>query len=149
MAEPAAPLKSPEPSTALRLWWALGKLRCPACGEGKLYSGWFAMNETCPSCGARFFRWEGSWTGPTVMGYTTGALVAAAAGLAIHSVRGLQDGDQWFFIVAAIIGALAPFHRTKAAWVWTLHRTGWVFRDGDHGTIKGRSSGSAPPLKRA
>ena len=94
MTAPNEPMKSPEPSSALRLWWALGKLRCPACGEGKLYTGWFDMHETCPSCGARIMRWEGSWTGPTVMGYTTGALVATAAGLGIHSARGRQDGDQ-------------------------------------------------------
>lgn len=29
-----------------------GRLRCPACGEGKLMSGYLSVNDACPSCGA-------------------------------------------------------------------------------------------------
>lgn len=38
-------------------------LRCPYCGEGKLFRKWFSMYERCPVCGFRFEREEGYWTG--------------------------------------------------------------------------------------
>jgi uncharacterized protein (DUF983 family) len=35
------------------LWRALRR-RCPRCGSGGLFRGWFQMVETCPGCGCRF-----------------------------------------------------------------------------------------------
>lgn len=37
--------------------------RCPLCGTGGLFRGWFRMAETCPGCGLRFVREAGAWTG--------------------------------------------------------------------------------------
>jgi uncharacterized protein (DUF983 family) len=37
--------------------------RCPRCGTGKLFSGWFRMVERCPRCGMRFSREEGFFIG--------------------------------------------------------------------------------------
>ncbi|MFN8651801.1 MAG: DUF983 domain-containing protein [Gemmatimonadales bacterium] len=40
--------------------------RCPVCGEGPLFRGWFTMKDHCPGCGIRTRRGED--------GYTLGAL---------------------------------------------------------------------------
>jgi uncharacterized protein (DUF983 family) len=40
--------------------------RCPVCGGGPMFSGWFRMKDHCPSCGLRTRRGED--------GYTLGAL---------------------------------------------------------------------------
>jgi uncharacterized protein (DUF983 family) len=40
--------------------------RCPICGGGPLFAGWFRMKDHCPSCGMRTRRGED--------GYTLGAL---------------------------------------------------------------------------
>ena len=40
--------------------------RCPVCGGGPMFTGWFRMKEHCPSCGIRMRRGED--------GYTLGAL---------------------------------------------------------------------------
>lgn len=40
--------------------------RCPVCGGGPLFSGWFRMKDHCPRCGIRMRRGED--------GYTLGAL---------------------------------------------------------------------------
>jgi uncharacterized protein (DUF983 family) len=40
--------------------------RCPVCGHGPLFEGWFRMKDHCPSCGIRTRRGED--------GYTLGAL---------------------------------------------------------------------------
>lgn len=45
---------------------ALGRgltLRCPRCGSGGLFNGWFRMVPECPRCRLRFEREPGYWTG--------------------------------------------------------------------------------------
>ncbi len=48
--------------TGKLLWRAL-LLRCPRCGEGKLYRRGYTMFHACSSCGWVFEREEGYWTG--------------------------------------------------------------------------------------
>ncbi|MGH8991950.1 MAG: DUF983 domain-containing protein [Acidimicrobiia bacterium] len=44
---------SPHPSTGTMLWRGLRR-RCPSCGGGKLFRGYFNMVPECPRCGHRF-----------------------------------------------------------------------------------------------
>jgi uncharacterized protein (DUF983 family) len=37
--------------------------RCPRCGAGGLFQGWFRLAERCPRCGMRFSREEGFFVG--------------------------------------------------------------------------------------
>lgn len=37
--------------------------RCPRCGGGHLYHGWFRMKERCPTCGMQFEREPGFFIG--------------------------------------------------------------------------------------
>lgn len=37
--------------------------RCPACGSGHLFTGYFNLVERCPGCGLRLHRHEGQMTG--------------------------------------------------------------------------------------
>ena len=57
------------------------RLRCPRCGEGRLFGGLVRMNDSCSTCGASFRREQGFYlgsiyinSGATVIG--TGALYA-------------------------------------------------------------------------
>ncbi|MES1991260.1 MAG: DUF983 domain-containing protein [Pseudomonadota bacterium] len=34
------------------------KLRCPKCGEGKLFRKYLKVNDTCPNCGEELFHHE-------------------------------------------------------------------------------------------
>ena len=43
--------------------------RCPRCLQGRVFSGWFAMNARCPQCGLRFAREPGYFLGATVAAY--------------------------------------------------------------------------------
>ena len=43
--------------------------RCPWCGQGKLFSRWLTMPETCPRCGLRFEREEGAFLGSLSLNY--------------------------------------------------------------------------------
>lgn len=62
MPDPIIPSMPPKPTMFRR---ALGR-RCPVCGGGPLFRGWFRMRDHCPSCGIRTRRGED--------GYTLGAL---------------------------------------------------------------------------
>ena len=57
------------------------RLRCPRCGEGRLFRGLFQMNESCSACGASFKREQGFYLGSIYINYGatvigTGALYA-------------------------------------------------------------------------
>lgn len=41
--------------------------RCPRCGEGSAFDGYFRLKDRCPSCGYTFYREEGYWTGAMIM----------------------------------------------------------------------------------
>jgi uncharacterized protein (DUF983 family) len=81
------PSTSVQASRAQVLWWGFTK-RCPRCGRGHLFRGWFDIVPECPRCGLHFEREEGYWTGGLVTNFavTAGlflvvfvALVAATA----------------------------------------------------------------------
>jgi uncharacterized protein (DUF983 family) len=50
------------PGKARMLWWGVTK-RCPRCGSGHLFRGWFTIIDDCPRCGLHFEREPGYWTG--------------------------------------------------------------------------------------
>lgn len=61
-------------------------LRCPRCGDGRLFRGWFRMHEACAACGASFAREPGFYLGSIYLNYgvtviTTGALYATFVGV--------------------------------------------------------------------
>lgn len=55
------------------------RLRCPGCGEGRLFRGLFQMNESCSACGASFKREQGFYLGSIYINY--GATVIGTGGL--------------------------------------------------------------------
>ena len=103
--------------------------RCPRCGVGPLYDGWFSIRETCPHCAARYLRWEGSWVGPTVGGYTVGGVVGIAGGLALNA------SGHWFEHAETVVALLAcgvvvaVYRPIKSMWIGVLHDAGYVFPD--------------------
>src|SRR5436305_13601199 len=68
-------------SKAASAWQALGALlrqRCPRCHKGRLFRGWFAMNDPCPVCGLIFQREEGYFLGAMYVSYLLGAVLLGA-----------------------------------------------------------------------
>lgn len=43
--------------------WRGARRRCGRCGGRRLLDGWFRLKERCPTCGYRFKREEGFFTG--------------------------------------------------------------------------------------
>jgi uncharacterized protein (DUF983 family) len=56
--------------------WRAARLRCPACGRAKIFTGWFTMHDACPECGRTFQRGAGFFLGSIYFNYgITGMLV--------------------------------------------------------------------------
>jgi uncharacterized protein (DUF983 family) len=107
----------PTPGTMLRR--GVTK-RCPACGSGHLFEGWFRMKECCPGCGLWFEREEGFFLGA----YTVNLAIAEGLLLilAIVPLIALLDANPdlavWPILVTGLAAAILapvvfyPFSRT-------------------------------------
>jgi uncharacterized protein (DUF983 family) len=54
------------------------RLRCPACGQGKLFAGWFTMHQGCGNCGLTYQREPGYFLGSIYFNYGLTALIVTA-----------------------------------------------------------------------
>src|SRR3954454_19250474 len=92
---------------------AVLRLRCPECGDGRVFRGPTRMNERCPTCGYRFEPEAGYFTGAMYFSYALGIPILAAAVIA---------GKLWLV-------PSWPLHRVLlAAWVAFLPLVPAVFR---------------------
>ena len=71
------------------------RLRCPRCGKGKLFQGWFRMRPRCAQCGLRIERPAGYYLGSIYINY------GATAWLTTIS---FMVGRLYFQIPARILG---------------------------------------------
>jgi uncharacterized protein (DUF983 family) len=64
---------------SLRLFSRALRLRCPNCGQGKLFTSWFRMRPCCPVCGLKVERGEeGYQVGSYMFNIIAAELVFAA-----------------------------------------------------------------------
>lgn len=83
-----------------RLLFRAIRLRCPGCGQGKLFRGLFTMNDECPECGHPFQRESGFYLGAIYFNYGLTALVITIA-YPILTLTGLVSSQ------VALAGTLA------------------------------------------
>jgi uncharacterized protein (DUF983 family) len=103
--------------------------RCPRCGGGHLFAGWFTIKDRCPTCGLRFVREEGDFLGAYVINY---GVVSAVVAVVLFLVIALEaNGEQrWLVPLIATGGVVAvaapiigyPFSKTIWAAIELLMR---------------------------
>lgn len=76
-------------------------LRCPACGEGKLFGRYLRVNHSCPACGEELHHHRAD-DGPA---YLTILVVVHVIGITMHSLVGSYRDDP--LQLALILSALA------------------------------------------
>ena len=114
-AEPETP---PTPPSRFRLlvWRAL-KLRCPQCGKGQLFAGWFAMNKECDSCRLSFQREPGFFLGSIYFNYGLTALITAILYPLLRFAAGLPNRPVMVGIAAfAVIFPVWFFRYARSLW---------------------------------
>lgn len=97
--------------------------RCPLCGTGNLFTGWFRMKERCPGCGYRFEREEGFFLGAYVINLAIAQALVILLAIVPLIVRLAGDPDASIvpFVVGGVVGAVVapmvfyPWSKT----VWT------------------------------
>lgn len=52
------------------------RLRCPRCARGRLFQGWFRMNEDCEVCGLHFEREAGYFVGAIYINYAATSVIS-------------------------------------------------------------------------
>ncbi len=55
--------------------WRSWRLRCPRCGQGKLFRGWFRMHPKCDHCGLDLVREPGFYLGSIYVNYGLTAMI--------------------------------------------------------------------------
>lgn len=103
--------------------------RCPACGRASAFAGLYRLHETCPSCGVRFERDEGSFLGALAVGYGLAILVLVAYGLMVIPRYGLSDAVVVGLVAVSIAAVLLVYRPAKAWWLWWMWAAGFVHRD--------------------
>ncbi len=98
------------------------RLRCPVCGEGKLYRRWFSMYKHCPVCNFTYAREPGYYTAAVAINVFLSELITLAVVLPVaanHSVplvTLLLGGG-----ATACILPLLFYHHAKSLWMSIEH----------------------------
>ena len=105
---PSPGKRSPPLVSALRL-------RCPACGSGRLFVGWFTMPPACGRCGLDFRREPGFYLGSIYVNYGVTALFTIALyGLLVLACGLSAEQALAICLVAAVLLPLWLFRYARA-----------------------------------
>ncbi|MAD80826.1 MAG: DUF983 domain-containing protein [Pirellulaceae bacterium] len=94
------------------------QLRCPVCGKGRLFRGWFKMHEVCTACGVAFEREAGFYLGSIYVNYGVTALVVAIGYPLLLFNQVVQE--QPLLLLAVTFSILFPiwfFRYARALWI--------------------------------
>ena len=105
--------------------WRGLRLRCPVCGQGRLFRTYFTMHESCACCGVRFAREHGQWVGSLDINtfvVAFGLMIASAFSplWPLPIMLGVWGG-------AAIVVPLLTFRFSRGLWTAIVHLTGGVY----------------------
>ena len=106
---------------------ALGRglvLRCPVCGTGGLFTGYFALARRCPGCDLEFEREDGYWLGAMIV-----AMALVIVQFAVVFLGGLAltwPDVPWtgLLVVTFVLNALVPvlaYPWCKTVWMGLHH----------------------------
>lgn len=111
------------PSTAARpsfetLIGRAMRLRCPRCGEGRLFSGWVRMPERCRECRLKFERAPGYFLGSTYINYAITAVSLTIAYMVLHFGFDLSNRQlAWPLAAFCVIFPILSFRYARALWL--------------------------------
>lgn len=114
-----------------RVWGTLllrgVRKKCPNCGTGHLFRGWFRMVERCPGCGMRFEREPGFFVGAYLISFAVTVILLFIAAMAFIALKAIDhDASPVPILVASLVVALVfppifyPFSRT----IWSAFDIG-------------------------
>jgi uncharacterized protein (DUF983 family) len=115
--------RRPDEPGAIRAFLRGATRRCPRCGSGNLFEGWFKIRTRCRRCGLRLEREEGGFLGAMTINYVATAVVFLIV-MIVWLVVDLPDVQVLRLTVAAI-GVTLVFPLL----FWSFSKTIWAAVD--------------------
>ncbi|MSR58914.1 MAG: DUF983 domain-containing protein [Planctomycetaceae bacterium] len=107
----------PRPSASTLIARAL-HLRCPRCGEAKMFTGLFRMHETCPHCRLRFEREPGYFLGSIYINYGLTALLTAVGYTTLRFGYDIEARALLYVFLGVCVAVPIVFFRyARALWL--------------------------------
>jgi uncharacterized protein (DUF983 family) len=97
------------------------RLRCPACGEGKTFRGWFTMVDECSVCGRKFQRGPGFFLGSIYFNYGVTAVLVIVMYFSIFFSGALTDRQ--------LLVTMSAFVFLFPLWFFRYARSLWIAFD--------------------
>ena len=98
---------------------SLLRLRCPICGKGKLFTGYFDSPARCPSCGYFFMRESGYFLPHVAIGYGFTILVSLGSWPVLYYLIGLRSPaiTLSIMVTVAVVFGVWFIRYSKAIWL--------------------------------
>ena len=93
-------------------------LRCPRCGETRLFRGWFRMARECALCGLLFERAQGYFVGAIYINYAVSSVTAVGGFFVLWARFDLPMA--WQFAI------WVPFLIVFPLWFFRYSRSLWL-----------------------
>lgn len=110
-----------EQEPGLGFWTVFGRccrLRCPRCGEGRLFRGLLHMNAVCEHCALRIEREPGFYLGSIYFNYGLTSVIGLATFFALYFGYGISpDAQLWPMAVFCVVFPLFFFRHARALWL--------------------------------
>ena len=102
------------------MFWRGATRRCPRCGTGGLFRGWFRMVDDCPRCGLHFEREQGYWAGALAINMilTGGVFAVVFVTMLALTVPDIPVGlILAVSIPIVVLGPIVAYPFSKTLWV--------------------------------
>lgn len=117
----------------IHVLWVTFRLRCPNCERGRIFTGLFKMNKTCPYCGVRFEREDGESVGGMYINLSIAELTTIGGFFLADALFHPPFAPHLLFWIAYNIIFITLFYRhARAMWIGVNYATGGVHSDPDH-----------------
>jgi uncharacterized protein (DUF983 family) len=98
----------------VRAW----RLRCPRCGQGRLFKKWIRMNDRCPVCDLRYEREPGFFLGSIYINYGLTALLVTVGFYALYFGRVVSPQVAlWIVTAFALLFPIWFFRYARSLWL--------------------------------
>jgi uncharacterized protein (DUF983 family) len=107
--------------TSLPFWRTVGRscrLRCPRCGETRLFDGWFSMRPRCDECGLDLKQEPGFYLGSIYFNYGLTALIVTVAYFVLYFGSTLDN--------QTLLVGLTTFCIVFPLWFFRYARSLWL-----------------------
>jgi uncharacterized protein (DUF983 family) len=94
------------------------KLRCPRCGDGRLFVGYFTMHARCADCNLKYERDPGYFLGSTYINYGLTAVTITVLYIVLHFMLEFNNRTLAFPLTALCVAVpLLFFRHARALWI--------------------------------